>query len=497
MKGFFLYRERDKKEKRMARIFIVGLILLLGVPLPLFAGQITDIRTGKKTQDEIEVIIEGDYGAYQGVGMRSPARFVIDLEGVRLEQNVPRAIKVDGPVVSGIKTISRGNNVRIVLESANSERLLHCTMYDKESKVIVKCWMPKEKAEASADAVKHDSGGVSAPVLPKKDLNEIFGWPEKKEGDKEKKEIKKLAKYTGEKITLDFYKTELHNVFRLFAEISEKNIIIDDQVKGELTLALNEVPWDSAMDLILELKGLTKEEKLGTTIIKPKPVKTTSGKGELIVKKFSEEILQPAKLLKQKEENRLVAQNMILDAHNLEAQGKKDAALDLYEKTYALWKDNLDLCVKTAYLHYTMGHFARSYFFAGQALQINPKNSEAALYAALSAARMGKPGDARHLFELATTGRPEIPETFYNYGLFLKRQRDYDRALYIYKRYEQLFGPSLEMRLAVAGLYEVQGKTIEACDKYKEIQKSGLFMDGKTERVVQKKIQTLCNQGEE
>ena len=73
--------ERDKKEKLMARTLIMGLILLLGLPLPLFAGQITDIRPGKKTQDEIEIIIEGDYGAYQGVGMRSPARFVVDLEG--------------------------------------------------------------------------------------------------------------------------------------------------------------------------------------------------------------------------------------------------------------------------------------------------------------------------------------------------------------------------------------------------------------------------------
>ncbi len=44
----------------MARTLIMGLILLLGLPLPLFAGQITDIRPGKKTQDEIEIIIEQD-----------------------------------------------------------------------------------------------------------------------------------------------------------------------------------------------------------------------------------------------------------------------------------------------------------------------------------------------------------------------------------------------------------------------------------------------------
>ncbi len=61
----------------MARTLIMGLILLLGLPLPIFAGQITDVRVEKKAQDEIEIVIEGAYGAYQGIGLRSPARFVI------------------------------------------------------------------------------------------------------------------------------------------------------------------------------------------------------------------------------------------------------------------------------------------------------------------------------------------------------------------------------------------------------------------------------------
>ncbi len=481
----------------MARTIIMGLILLLGLPLPLFAGQITDVRPGKKAQDEIEIIIEGDYGAYQGVGMRFPARFVIDLEGARLEENVPRLIKVEGPVVSEIKTISKGNDVRVVLDSANSERLFHCTMHDKEGKLIVRCWMPTEAVEAPANAPRPDSEDLSTPALPKKGLNEIFGWPEKETGEKAEKEIKKLAKYTGERITLDFYKTELHNVFRLFAEMSGKNIIIDEEVTGELTLALKEVPWDSAMDLVLDLKGLIKEEKLGTIIIKPKPVKDTSGKGELVVKKFSEEILQPARLLKKEKEDRQLAQGIILEAHNLEAMGEKEEALNRYEKAYALWKDNLDLIMKTAYLHYTRGRFAQSYFYAGQALKLNPKNSEAALYAALSAARMGKTGDARQLFELAVNGRPKIPEAFFNYALFLKKEKDHTGALTIYQRHEQAFGPSLGVRLAVAGLYEIQGRTIDACHKYRELQKSGFHMDQKTERVVQNKIQTLCRQGED
>ena len=251
------------------------------------------------------------------------------------------------------------------------------------------------------------------------------------------------------------------------------------------------------MDLILELKDLVKEEKLGTIIIKPKPVKAAADKGELVVKKYSEEILQPAKLMRQKKEDRQRAQDLILKAHNLEAAGEKKEALALYKQAYELWKDNTDLIMKGAYLNYTMGHFARSYFLSGEALKRNPKNSEAALYAALSAARMGRTEDARQLFELALMARPKLPEAFYNYALFLRKEKDYAGAQAVYQHHEQVFGPSLEVELAIAGLCEIQAKNDEACQKYEQIQKAGFTVDKETERMVQKKIQTLCRQGED
>lgn len=482
----------------MARTFIMGLILLLGLPLPIFAGQITDVRVEKKAQDEIEIVIEGAYGAYQGIGLRSPARFVIDLDGAFLGEKILPSIEVGGPVVSAIKIAVKGNDVRVVLTSIDSEKLFHCTMHDKEGRVVIKCWMPKE-AEATASSISasnSESIKTVPAVLPKKDLSEIFSWPadEKSKGDE--KGTKKLSKYTGEKITLDFYKTDLHNVLRLFAEMSGKNFIVDEEVKGELSLTLKEVPWDEAMDLVLDLKDLVKEEKLGTTIIKPKPEKKETGKGELVVKKFSEEILQPARLLKKEKENRQHAQRIILEAHNLEALGNKEDALHLYEKAHSMWKDNFDLIMKAASLHYTSGHFARCYYFAGQALKLNPKNSEAALFAAISAASMGNTADARHLFELSITAKPRISEAFFNYALFLKRQKDYHGALTVYRQYEQLFGPSFDVWLAMAGLYEIEGMDIKACNKYKQISKSGFQVDAKTKRVIQRKIQTLCNQGD-
>jgi len=105
--------------------------------------------------------------------------------------------------------------------------------------------------------------------------------------------------------------------------------------------------------------------------------------------------------------------------------------------------------------------------------------------------------DVRQLFELAINGRPEIPEAFFNYALFLEKERDFTGALSIYQRHEQVFGPTLDVQLAIAGLYEKQGKTMEAFNQYKEIQKSGFYMGEETKLVVQKKIQTLCKQGEE
>ena len=125
---------------------------------------------------------------------------------------------------------------------------------------------------------------------------------------------------------------------------------------------------------------------------------------------------------------------------------------------------------------------------------MNPKHSEAALYAALSAAKMDRTAEARQLFDLAIGARPQISEAFYNYALFLKREQDYAGALSVYKQYEQSFGPSLEVWMAMAGLYEVQGNPYEACNQYREIQNAGFSMNKKTKQVVRDKVRTLCNE---
>lgn len=63
--------------------------------------------------------------------------------------------------------------------------------------------------------------------------------------------------YTGEKIALDFYETDVKNVFRILKEISGKNFAIDKDVNGRVTLTLDKpVPWDQVLDLVLRMNQL-------------------------------------------------------------------------------------------------------------------------------------------------------------------------------------------------------------------------------------------------
>ena len=64
-------------------------------------------------------------------------------------------------------------------------------------------------------------------------------------------------KYTGEKIKLDFYETDIKNVFRILRSVGKLNFAIDRDVQGKVTLTLeNPVPWDQVLDLVLRMNSL-------------------------------------------------------------------------------------------------------------------------------------------------------------------------------------------------------------------------------------------------
>ena len=62
--------------------------------------------------------------------------------------------------------------------------------------------------------------------------------------------------YTGQKLTVDFQDANIKNVFRLIAEASGLNIVSGDDVKGSVTMQLREVPWDQALETIMDAHSL-------------------------------------------------------------------------------------------------------------------------------------------------------------------------------------------------------------------------------------------------
>jgi len=99
-------------------------------------------------------------------------------------------------------------------------------------------------------------------------------------------------KYTGQKISLDFKDADIKNVFRLLAEVSGLNIIVTTDVNRKVTVRLVEVPWDQALDLIVDTNGLGKEQ-LGNVVRISTAGQLKSEKDALAAARRAKEDLEP------------------------------------------------------------------------------------------------------------------------------------------------------------------------------------------------------------
>jgi len=75
--------------------------------------------------------------------------------------------------------------------------------------------------------------------------------------------------YNGERLTLNFQDIDTRAVLQLLADISGRNIVVSDTVEGNVTLRLQNVPWDQAMDIVLATKGLDMRENGNVIIVAP------------------------------------------------------------------------------------------------------------------------------------------------------------------------------------------------------------------------------------
>ncbi len=80
---------------------------------------------------------------------------------------------------------------------------------------------------------------------------------------------KKKFPYTGERLSLNFQDIPVRSVLQILADFTGLNIIASDSVQGNVTLRLNNVPWDQALDLVLKAKGLGKRKEGNVVWVAP------------------------------------------------------------------------------------------------------------------------------------------------------------------------------------------------------------------------------------
>jgi len=108
--------------------------------------------------------------------------------------------------------------------------------------------------------------------------------------EREKAEKKKEFSYVGDKLSLDFQDIEVRAVLQIIADFTNLNLVASDTVGGRITLRLQSVPWDQALDLVLKTKGLDKRLIGNVMMVAPAAEIAERERKEIETKKQLEEL---------------------------------------------------------------------------------------------------------------------------------------------------------------------------------------------------------------
>src|SRR5690554_5931631 len=81
--------------------------------------------------------------------------------------------------------------------------------------------------------------------------------------------VREQFPYTGERITLNFQDIEVRSVLAIIADFTGLNLVASDSVQGRVTLNLEDVPWDQALDLVLKSHGLASRQEGNVIVVAP------------------------------------------------------------------------------------------------------------------------------------------------------------------------------------------------------------------------------------
>ena len=111
-----------------------------------------------------------------------------------------------------------------------------------------------ELVSITSNAAMQDGAKADAPKQPAVNMA-----AEQKEQMAQRPAASNGAKYTGEPISVNLKDVDLKDFFRLIHEISGLNVVLDPQIRGTLTIVLDDVPWDQALDIVLKNNDLSRQ----------------------------------------------------------------------------------------------------------------------------------------------------------------------------------------------------------------------------------------------
>jgi type IV pilus assembly protein PilQ len=166
-----------------------------------------------------------------GIDIRMQGRqLLVDYLNTNVPRNLVRRLDVGdfGTPVRYVDTFDQGGNARMVIEPRG---VWEYSAYQTDTQFIIE-----------VKPVKEDPNRLVQSATPG---------------------------YAGEKLSLNFQNVEVRAVLQVIADFTGLNIITSDTVGGNLTLRLKDVPWDQALDIILQAKGLSKRKNGNVVLIAP------------------------------------------------------------------------------------------------------------------------------------------------------------------------------------------------------------------------------------
>ncbi len=205
--------------------------------------------------------------------LSEPSR--LELPGAGVASNVPREIQGErDSIVRAIRV--RTDRGRAIVE-ADRESLGTATAI-REGKRIVWLFAPSDdqaRSQRRSRAIGTEPGLVDSEgkeIDADEAAGFVFPLPMQTKAGAPNS-------YTGRRIDLDFKDADIHNILRLLAEVGGVNVITSDDVTGSVTIRMRDVPWDQALELILQSKGLGMVRR--GNIIRVAPLTTLEKEAEM------------------------------------------------------------------------------------------------------------------------------------------------------------------------------------------------------------------------